>query len=70
MKSDFQLSITKPEDEVIIQGNRAGLEFLADVCRKVIGKTDPSGHIHISPEMGNTSPGSIPIRIEFTEADK
>ncbi len=67
MKSDFQLSITKPEDEVVIQGNRAGLEFLADVCRKVIGKPDPSGHIHIRPEMGNASSGSIPIKIEFME---
>jgi hypothetical protein len=69
MKSDFELNVTTEDDEVVIRGNRAGLSFLSEACAKVIGKTDPSGHIHISPAMGNASESSKPLRIEFTEED-
>jgi hypothetical protein len=65
MNAGFKLNVTTDDNEIIIRGNKAGLSFLSEACAKVIGKTDASGHIHVSPEMGNASELSKPLRIEF-----
>ena len=67
---DFKLKITKDKGEIWIRGNKKGLEYLSEICLRVIGKTDPSGHFHITPEMGNASAGSEPALLEFSEKDE
>ncbi len=62
-----KLKITFEKGEVRIQGDKEGLEYLADCCRRIIGKTDPSGHWHLSPEMDNLLNGSLPTSIEYAE---
>ena len=64
---DFMLKITREGDGIWIRGNRKGLEYLSDIARRIIGKTDPSGHEHIYPRMGNASDGSEKVRLEFSD---
>ena len=52
--------------EITILGNVEGLEFLASSCLAVIGKADPSGHVHLQWQMNNLLPGSTSIRLEFS----
>lgn len=61
------LRVSTENGEVRVRGNDKGLTYLGDICRQIIGKTDPSGHIHIDPKMGNASEGSQPMIVEFTE---
>lgn len=58
------------EDEVWIRGDKAGLEYLADWCHRIIGKSDPSGHIHFQWQMNNLLEGSLAIRLEFFDDDE
>lgn len=62
----------KEHNEILIEGDRAGLEHLAATCLHIIGNTDPSGHIHYDPQpIGYTlSLGSISTTIAYTEDKK
>lgn len=61
------LKISKQGDEISILGNKEGLEYLSSICLAIIGKTDPSGHWHIMPEMNNASAGSLPTVVSFSD---
>ena len=69
LKSGWKLKVSydDKEKELWVRGNKEGLEFLANCCLGVIGKTDPSGHIHLEWQMNNLMEGSVPIRLEFSE---
>ena len=64
---DYRLKITLDNGEIWIRGNKPGLEYLSKVSAQIIGKTDPSGHIHIMPELGNATIGSKKARIEYSD---
>lgn len=66
----FRLKVTREDGEIWIRGNRKGLEYLSQASAKIIGKTDPSGHIHISPVMNNSAPGSEAVRLEYSDDPK
>jgi hypothetical protein len=69
IKSPWKLKVTydKKNKEIWIRGDKKGLEFLSDCCLGIIGKTDPSGHIHLMPEMNNLLEGSIETRWEYSD---
>lgn len=60
----------KNNDEITILGNAAGLEFLADTCLRIIGKTDPGGHMHLQWEMNNLLEGSTSTLVEFSDTNE
>jgi hypothetical protein len=66
---DAKLKITydKANQEIWIRGDKRGLEFLADCCNRVIGKTNPSGHIHLQWQMNNLEKGSVSTRLEYSD---
>ncbi|OGV42524.1 MAG: hypothetical protein A2X46_04455 [Lentisphaerae bacterium GWF2_57_35] len=61
----FLLKITQKDGEIRICGNKEGLGYLSEVSKRIIGKTDSSGHIHISPKMGNATEGSETVKLEY-----
>jgi hypothetical protein len=63
----IRLKITIDKDELWIRGDKAGLQYLADCCTRIIGKKDPSGHFHLEPEMNNLMDGSLKTVIEYME---
>ncbi|OIO10390.1 MAG: hypothetical protein AUJ52_04355 [Elusimicrobia bacterium CG1_02_63_36] len=65
-----RLKFTIEAGEVLILGDEGGLEHLAEICRRVIGKKDPSGHWHLQPEMNNLVEGSMGAIIQFTDDDQ
>jgi hypothetical protein len=64
---NIKLKITYDNGEIWIRGNDQGLQYLADCCTRIIGKTDPSGHWHLMPEMNNLIEGSERTLIEYME---
>jgi hypothetical protein len=67
---NIRLKITCDKDEIWIRGNDEGLQYLSQCCTRIIGKKDPSGHIHLMPEMNNLMNGSMKTVIEYTEDPK
>ena len=69
---DMKLKITRKDEngEILILGNRKGLEFLSDCCIRVIGKNDPSGHFHLMSQMNNAIEGSTPTIIKYSDRDE
>jgi len=67
MEIKLKITYNKENKEILIKGNKDGLEFLSDCCLRIIGKSDPSGHIHLMPEMNNLIKGSINVIIEYTD---
>ena len=65
----LKIAYDKTEDKILILGNAKGLEFLAGACLAIIGKTDPSGHIHLEWQMGNLLEGSTQTLLEFSSDD-
>lgn len=55
------------QDKIYISGNKEGLEFLADCCLSVIGKSDPAGHIHLEWQMNNLLAPSTETILEFSD---
>ena len=53
--------------EIIITADSEGLKYLADVCARLIGKTGPAAHWHLSNDMGTLTKGSINTTIAFEE---
>ena len=68
----WKLKITYDDKkkEVTILGNAEGLEFLAGACLSIIGKTDPSGHIHLEWQMNTLLEGSVQTILEFSNNDQ
>lgn len=68
-KGGWKLFVSQSQGhpEIIIRGDKAGLQFLAQCCLSVIGRKDASNHILIEPLMYNASRGSVPITICFDE---
>ena len=68
----WKLKITydSTEQEITILGNAQGLRFLAEACLAVIGKHDPSGHIHLQWQMNNLLEGSTSTRVEFSDTEE
>ena len=56
----LQITLNKKKNEILILGDRAGLEYLAGCCLGVIGKTGANGHIMLDSLMYNLSSGSTP----------
>jgi len=54
-----RLQVTIDDGEVVIRGDRAGLELLASRCLGVIGKHDPGGHQHFQWQDGTLLEGSV-----------
>jgi hypothetical protein len=54
-------------EEIIITADADGLHYLAEVCERLIRKTGPAEHWHLSETMGSLEPGSIDTRIYFSE---
>ena len=66
----LKITLDKESGEIWIRGNKAGLEYLASGCLKIIGKTDPSGHILLQWQMNNLLEGSTETRLEFTDDEE
>jgi len=54
------------DDRILLLGDKAGLEFLSNCCLSVIGKHDPSGHIHLEWQNNNLVEGSTETILEFS----
>lgn len=65
MSYHLKVSFDPKKAEVVISGDEQGLQYLSEICKKIIGKTTPAGHYHLSPEMGNADAESIPTTIAF-----
>jgi len=72
LEDGWKLKVTfdPKEQRVTILGNAKGLEFFAGCCLAVIGKTDPSGHIHLEWQMNNLVQGSTPTLVEFSDDEE
>ena len=61
-----RLKVAIRDGEVVIRGDRAGLESLARACLSIIGKHDPGGHYHFEWQMNNLLEGSDPMVVRVT----
>lgn len=55
----------RQHNEVEITADEEGLRYLADICLRIIGKSDPAGHFHLMEKMGNLEKGSVNTVIRF-----
>ncbi|MFH1228484.1 MAG: hypothetical protein V1701_11370 [Planctomycetota bacterium] len=72
MWKDYKLkiSIDKNSKELIIRGNKKGLEYLSGCCLSVIGKEGtPADHYHLMEGFENLAPSSIPTVICYSDID-
>ena len=69
-KPDHHLHIFFDEQtrEIHIEGNQAGLEYLAQVCRSVIGQAPGPNHWHLSEAFETLDPPSLDVIICYREA--
>jgi len=69
LTKNWKLKITynEKEGDILITGNKIGLEFLASCCLRIIGKNDPSGHIHLQWQMNNLIDGSTETVLEYSD---
>lgn len=68
-KPDHRLRVFSEEHggEVIIEGNRAGLEYLAAVCLGVIGQPAGANHWHLGEAFETLTPQSLDLLICYQE---
>ncbi len=68
---EYKLKVVRLESgELEIQGNRAGLKDLAEVCKGLSDLTDeeaktPANHYHIADYMNNAEEGSLELIILY-----
>ena len=67
MKARLKITYDEKQKEIVILGDKNGLEFLSDCCLRIIRKTDPSGHLHFMSEMNNVTKGSASMIIEYSD---
>ncbi|MEW6026591.1 MAG: hypothetical protein AB1599_04790 [Planctomycetota bacterium] len=65
----LKIVLDKKSNEIVIMGNKNGLEYLANCCTRIIGKTDPSGHMHFMEGFENLAPDSIPAVVCYSDND-
>jgi hypothetical protein len=65
-----RLQVTIDDGEVIVRGDKAGLELLAHRCLGVIGKHDPGGHQHFEWQDGTLLEGSVAMVVEYADGDE
>lgn len=53
--------------EIVITADADGLQYLSEVCQRLIGKQGPAAHWHLMADMGSLEVGSIDTRICFVE---
>lgn len=72
MWADYKLKIVldKKTNELIIIGDKQGLEYVSECCLNAIGHEDPSGHYHLIPEFENVTPDSVPTIIVYSDHDE
>ncbi len=71
---DLRVSIRKDshqEDEVVIEGDRDDLRYLAQICLNLSQMTEEdvragNNHYHIAHYMNNAEEGSVPMIIRCT----
>jgi len=66
----LKISYNEADSDISIVGNKDGLEFLASCCLHIIGKTDPSGHVHLQWQMNNLLEGSTETLLEYSDDPK
>jgi hypothetical protein len=49
--------------EINMEGNRAGLEYLAEVCRSVIGQSPGPNHWHLSEAFDTLDQPSLDVTV-------
>jgi len=57
----LHISLDEKTGEVNIEGNRAGLEYLAAVCRSVIGQSPGPNHWHLSEAFDTLDQQSLDV---------
>jgi hypothetical protein len=67
-----KLNIAFENGEVLIEGDREGLRYLAMICERLCHLTDeeaktPSNRFHLSENMGSALKGSLPAVIRHIE---
>jgi hypothetical protein len=62
-----KIKVESNGNKVFILADADGLKYLADVCLRIIGKNDPSGHFYLMEQMGNLETGSAELEIAFSE---
>lgn len=65
MKIEIKIENGSPAGEVVVTADKEGLEYLAEVCVRLIGKTGLTAHWHLSSDMGTLTKGSINAIIAF-----
>jgi len=55
----LRITYDENEKEIEIAGNSEGLKYLAYYCKRIIGKTTPAGHIHLTKDIEDLTPDSI-----------
>ncbi len=65
-----KIRISYEGSEIIIEGNKDGLEFLSEICQRLSKLSEaeastPGNHYHILGEMGNAQRGSVPLVIIY-----
>ncbi len=53
--------------EVHIEGNKAGLEYLTEVCMAVIGQSPGANHWHLGEVFNTLEPHSLDLIICYRE---
>jgi hypothetical protein len=69
MKITVQIDEDPLAREINIIADAEGLEYLAGVCARLIGKSGPAAHWHLSNDMGTLMQGSIDTTIAFEQID-
>jgi hypothetical protein len=63
----LRVNFNKKRNEIEIIGNSDGLKYLSEICQRIIGKTDPSGHWHFSDSFHTLDKDSVDLIIIFEE---
>lgn len=67
----LKISIDDNSKELIIRGNKMGLEYLSECCLSVIGKEGtPADHYHLLEGFENLAAGSIPTIVCYSDNDE
>ncbi len=69
LKNDHQLRVVvhKETNEIHIEGNRSGLEYLMEVCKAVIGQSPGANHWHLGGAFNTLNPDSPDLIICYQE---
>lgn len=63
----LRVFLDQQTQEVHVEGNRAGLEYLIAVCRNVTGQTPGQNHWHLGEAFNTLEPGSLDLIVCYRE---